>query len=131
MRINGVIGRIHAQIDGVKYEPGPIKASEADKITGWTGYSLREWEGNVVSTDPLALRALIALDRFRKGEHVKISDVDIEDIDSCDADLKDEHGRVLSLKQDPDGKPLIVGGNPVLLFDGEEDPAPLGGSPTG
>ena len=126
MRLNDVICRIRAEIDGTKYELGPIKGSEAEKITAWTGYSLREWEVAVVGEDDiLAAKALIALTRFRTGEHVKIDQVEIEDVDTIKADFYDEHGRVVTAKVDTDsGKPVLVGGKPVLLFDGEESETP-------
>lgn len=125
MNANGRICRLHAVIDGTKYEPGPIKASEAEKILGWTGFeALRQWEGEVANGDPLAARALIALMKFRQGEHVRFGDIDIEDVDSIEADLRDEDGRVLSTKMDEQGRPVVRAGKQVFLFDGEEDTDP-------
>lgn len=129
MKINGIVCRLRAEIDGVKYEPGPIKASEAEKITAWTGLGIREWEMAVISeNDATALKALLVLDRFRKGEHVKFADVDIEDLDSVSADFYDERGRKVTAKVDGEGKTVTVNGQSVLLFDGEEDSdaVPLG-----
>lgn len=124
MRCNGKVCRIHATIDGQVYEPGPIKASEAEQITKWTGYGLREWEGQVANGDPLAARGLLALVRFRKGEHVKMADVEIEDVDSIEADLLDPDGRRVTMLMDNDGEPELRKGKPVWLFDGEEDEDP-------
>lgn len=127
MKINGVVCRIRAEIDGTKYEPGPIKASEGERITSWTGMSVKEWEVAVVSEDdPSALKALICLDQFRRGEHPEWSKVDIDDLDSVTADFYDEKGRLVRAKLDENNKPLVVNGAPVLTFDGEEDvTAPL------
>lgn len=120
MKLGTVVARIHAQIDGTKIEPGTIKASEAEKITGWTGYSLREWEVKLVGEgDPLAARALLALMEFRKGTHVRFSDLDVEDVDSIDADFYDDSGRKVDVKVDDDGNPVLDGGKPVILLDGE------------
>lgn len=130
MRINGVICRIHAQVDGTKYEVGAIKASEADKLAGWTGYTLREWEGNLVDGDPLAARGLLALMRFRKGENAKISEVEIEDLDSVEADLLDPQGRKITVDMDETGKPKMVKGSPVFLADGEPLDPPSGEKPS-
>lgn len=125
MNANGRICRLHAVIDGTKYEPGPIKASEAEKILAWTGLkTLREWEGEVANGDPLAARALIALFRFRAGEHVRFSDIEIDDVDTIEADLRDEQGRVLGTLQDDRGRPIVRNGKQVFLFDGEEDTDP-------
>lgn len=121
MRVNGKVCRLHVIVDGTKIEPGPIKASEAEKLTAWTGYGLREWEAQVSGGDPLAVRALLALMRFRTGEHVRISDVDIDDVDSIEAELRDERGRVVTVKLDDQADPVVVNGQPVFLFDGEED----------
>ena len=131
MRANGKVCRIYAVIDGTKYEPGPISAKEADRLTAWTGYSLREWEGEVANGDPLACRALICLTEFRKGNHVRFDDIDIEDVDSIEADLKDDRGRRLSQKIE-NGQVVMRGNQPVWLFDGEEDEPdpPLAASPT-
>lgn len=127
MRMQGVVCRIRAEIDGVKYEPGPIKASEAEQIQKWTGYGIREWEMAVVGeNDVLALKGLLCLDRFRRGEHPKFADVEIEDLDSVTADFYDEKGRKVTAKVDEDGKTVVVKGQSVLLFDGEEDDAPFG-----
>lgn len=119
MRCNGIICRIHAQVDGTKYDVGPIKASEADKLAVWTGYPLREWELRVIDGDPLASRALLALMEFRKGNNVRINDVEIEDIDSVSAELRDEHGRVATLAMDDQSQPRVVKGELVWDFDGE------------
>lgn len=125
MRVNGKVVRLRAVIDGTKYEPGPIKASEAEKLLGWTGYkALREWELRASDGDPLACRALLALMEFRKGNNVRFADVEIEDVDSCAGDLVDAQGRVMTWKLDDDGDPVLVKGLPVPLFDGEEDPDP-------
>ena len=126
MRMNGVVCRIRAEIDGVKYEPGAIKASEAEQIQKWTGYDIRKWELAVVGeSDVLALKGLLCLERFRRGEHTKFDAVDIEDLDSVTADFYDERGRKVTVKLDDDGKPVLVKNQAVLLFDGEEDDAPF------
>jgi hypothetical protein len=120
MRINGKACRLHAIIDGTKIEPGAIKASEAEKLLAWTGYNnLREWELRVTDGDALACRALLALMRFRDGEHVRIADVDIEDVDSIEADLRTEDGQVATLAVNDDGEPMVVKGELVWEFDGE------------
>lgn len=125
MRIGEHVFRVSAVIDGVKIEPGPIKASEASKLEAWTGASLREWELSVANADPLACRALLGLMEFRKGNHVRIDDIDIDDVDGITADLRDEHGRVLGVKQDDaTGEPVLRKGKPVWLADEEElDPS--------
>lgn len=134
MKFDGMVFRIRAEIDGTKYEPGPIRASEAEKLSAWTGYELREWEARLVSGDPLAAKALIALERFRQGNHTaKISDVDITDVDSIDAEFVNDRGQVLTFKEDDDGNLIKVKGKAVALLDGEEPPGPLAptSSPTG
>lgn len=134
MRCNGVICRIKAEIDGTKYDVGPVKASEADKIAGWTGYTFTEWEVNLVDEgDPLAARAVLALFRLREGQRdVKFSDVEIEDLDSIDADLYDPQGRKVSIKRDEDGRVIRERGNVIFLFDGEplDPPRPAVPAPT-
>lgn len=127
MRCNGVICRIEAQVDGTKYDVGSIKATEADKLAGWTGYTVREWEANLAwDSDPLAARGLLALMRFRQGENIRFSDVEIEDIDSIDARLVDPQGRTVTISFDEDGKPLLIKGQAQFLFDGEplDPPSP-------
>lgn len=126
MRVGGTVVRLRAVIDGVKIEPGPIKASEAEKILAWTGYkNVREWEIRASDGDPEACRALLALVEFRKGNHVRIADLDIDDVDAIEADLFDELGRVLSWQLDEDGDPVLVKGQPVPLLDGEPLDPPL------
>lgn len=120
MRVGGTVVRLRAVVDGVKIEPGPVKASEVERILGWTGYrSLREWEVRASDGDPLACRALLALMEFRQGTHVKWDSVDIDDVDGIEADLVDDRGRVLSWQVDEDGDPVLVKGEPVPLLDGE------------
>ena len=128
MRINDTVCRLRVEVDGTKIEVGPVKASEAEKITAWTGYTLREWEIKVESGgDSLALKALLALVEFRKGEHTrKLSSFDVEDMDSVKAEFVDERGRVVSTLW-KDGEPVVENNAPVLLFDGQrEDGAPFG-----
>jgi hypothetical protein len=131
VRVDGIIVRVHAIIDGTKIEPGPIKASEADKLKGWTGYGLREWEGQVAAGDPLACRGLLALMRFRQGEHVKIADVDIDDVDTIEGSLRTEDGRELTVALDENGEPIKERGRPRFLLDGEPLDPPTAASPTG
>lgn len=122
MRLNGLVFRLHATIDGKTFEPGPIKASEAQKITAWTGYGVKEWESKLVDeSDPLAAAALVALFAFRTGENVRFTAVEIEDVDSIEATLRDEQGRVLTLKIN-EAQDAVVrrDGQPVILLDGEE-----------
>ena len=129
-----MVFRVHAVIDGKPYEPGPIKASEAEKITAWTGYGLKEWEVKLVGeSDPLAARALLGLFEFRKGENVRFSALEVDDVDSIDADFKNDAGQVLAFKIGEDAKPVMKAGEPVILLDGEEyDPPPVGAtSPKG
>ena len=130
MRIGQHVFRISAVIDGTKIEPGAIKASEAERIEAWTGDPLRKWELKVSDGDALACRALLALMEFRQGNHVKIADVDIDDLDGIQADLKDEHGRALGLlKDDKTGEPIVRKGEPVWTVDGEELDPPSGAKP--
>lgn len=124
MRINDTVLRVRCEVDGTKYEVGPVKASEAEKIQAWTGYGLREWEGKVdESEDPLAIKALLGLMRFRQGENVRFADLEVQDMDSVRGELVDERGRVVTILM-KDGKPALDNGRLVLLFDGEPD-APL------
>lgn len=126
MRLEGMIFRVQAEIDGTKYEPGPIKASEAEKLNGWTGYTLREWEAKLVNGDPLAARGMLGLFRFRAGENVPFKSLEVNDCDSIDAAYVNEQGQVLDFKQDSDGDLVKVNGKPVMLLDGEEvQPGPL------
>lgn len=126
MRLNGQVFRLFATIDGKAYEPGPIKASEAQKITAWTGYGVKEWEANLVdNSDPLAAAALVGLVAYRAGENVKFSAIEIEDVDSIEATLRDDQGRTMTLKLNAaqDGVER-VNGEPVILLDGEEATRP-------
>jgi hypothetical protein len=133
MRIGERVCRVRAVIDGVKVEPGPIKASEAEKLLAWTGYgTIREWELRTSDGDVLGCRALLALMEFRKGNNVRFADVDIIDIDSICADLVDDRGRVVTVALDDQAEPVMRAGKPVWLFDGEEEPdPPQAASPTG
>lgn len=133
MRCNGVICRLKGEIDGEKFDVGPIKASEGEKITAWTGYEVREWEGKLTNSDPLAARALLALFQFRSGTLAKFSAIEIDDLDSVDFDLYDPAGRVVSIDVDDEGKPKVNSkGQPIFLFDGEPlDPPTAAGSQTG
>lgn len=122
MRINDTVCRVSAQVDGTKYDVGPVKASEAERITNWTGYGLREWEAKLVEeVDPLAIKGLLMLFAFRAGEHRKFSEVEVEDMDTFSADLIDERGRRVTILTKNDGTPVLEDGKPVLLFDGEPD----------
>lgn len=124
MRINGLRIQVRAVIDGTKVQAHPIKASEAEKILAWTGYdNLQELEIRASDSDPLACRALLALLEFRKGNHVRFAEVDIEDVDGIEADLYDETGRVVTFATGPDGKYVVEDRKIVLLFDGEREPA--------
>lgn len=136
MRLNGTVFRIRAEIDGTKYEPGPIKSSEATKITAWTGYGLKEWEAKLVGEgDPLAACALMALYAFRKGENVRFSDLEVDDVDTIEAEFVTEAGEVMRLKLDPETQePIMVNGLPLFTLDGEDPPdrpTEVGASPTG
>jgi hypothetical protein len=100
----------------------------------WTGYTNRkELELRASDGDELAWRAVLALLAHRRGENVRFSDVDIEDVDSIEgAGLYDDAGREATLKLQDDGQPYLVNGAPVWLFDGQEadDPPPPAASPT-
>ena len=127
MRLNGTVFRLFATIDGKVYEPGPIKASEAQKITAWTGYGVKEWEAKLVDeADPLAACALVGLYLFRAGDNVRFSAIEIEDVDSIQASLRDEQGRTMTVKLNETQDGVVrVNGNPVILLDGEEqEPVP-------
>lgn len=125
MRINDTVCRVRCEVDGTKYEVGPVKASEAERITAWTGYSLREWEAKVdEGDDPLAIKGLLALMAFREGKQVKFADLEVQDMDSVRGELVDDRGRVVTIEVDG-GKPVIENGRVVLLFDGLRDDAPL------
>ena len=131
MRCNGVICRLRGEVDGVKYDVGPIKASEGEKITAWTGYDVREWELHLTDADAMAAKGLLALYEFRAGRNVKFSALEIDDLDTVDFDLYDERGRKVSIEKADDGKPLIGKDGVTWLFDGEPlDPPAAEASPT-
>jgi hypothetical protein len=116
----GIVARIHAQIDGVKYEPGPIKASEGETIAGWTGYSVKEWELHLVlESDPLAARALVGLTRLREGEKPRFAALEVDDVDSIEAEFRDDSGRLVEFVRGEDGLPTVKNGQLVVLVDGE------------
>lgn len=119
MKLDSVVCRLKGEIDGTKYDLGPIKASEAEKVEGWTGYSLKDFEAKLWDGDVQAARAVRALMEFRSGTLSRFADVDIDDVDSIDFDPYDPQGRKVTLSRDDQGKPVIEKGLAVFLFDGE------------
>lgn len=119
MRITTVIS-----LDGVEYEFDRLNLAEARMVKAVTGMKPEAFATELFSGDPDALTALLMILKKRQGLSVRYEEID-GDLSTFDITYKDEKGRVVTAKRDPDGSEVLgPDKSTVLLFDGVEDPDP-------